>query len=340
MELHDEISETTGSLLSTCADRLRGVLLPFPTPFRADDETVDHDALRRNLERWHATRVGGYIALGSTGERVHLDEGECLRVIETTRAATPTNKILLVGVGQQSTRATIAEARRAADAGADALLVITPNFYRGALNTDALVEYYAAVADRAPVPVLLYNIPQNTGIALTPETVARLSVHENIVGMKDSSGDVLSFARTRELARSGFVMLTGHGSAFYHALAAGAHGAILAVACVVPQLAVDLYEAYAAGNHQRAIELQGRLSPLARVVTTGYGIGGLKYALELHGYAGGAAVRAPLHTPNAAGREEIERVLANTLRASGGDGRHLIKQMAGDANLARAGANT
>lgn len=292
------------------AQDLRGVMLPFPTPFGARGE-LDLAALRTNIARWNETGVSGYVALGSTGERVHLDDAEAVKVIETARACVASELVLVAGVGQHSTRATIVEARRAADAGADALLVITPHFYRGAMSGDALAEHFETVADSSPVPVVVYSIPQNTGVTLAPETVGRLSRHENIVGLKESSGDVVAFVEMlRAAADAEFSMLTGHGSALHAALAAGARGAILAVACAVPRFCVALLGAAESGDAEVARRMQRQLIPLARAVTTRFGVGGLKAALDARGYAGGTAVRAPLREPGADARREIEELLA------------------------------
>jgi 4-hydroxy-2-oxoglutarate aldolase len=292
------------------ARRLGGVLLPFPTPFDARGE-VDAGALRSNVARWNETGAAGYVALGSTGERVHLDEAEAQLVVEAARAAVPDRLLFVVGVGQQSTRATVREARRAAGAGADALLVITPHFYRAALTQDALAEHYERVADSSPVPVVIYSIPQNTGVALAPDTVGRLARHENVVGIKESSGDVVAFVEMMRAAggAENFSMMTGHASAFHASLASGARGGILAVACAVPRFAVGLMRAHESGDYERARSMQHKLIPLARAVTTRFGVGGLKYALDLAGYAGGS-VRAPLREPGDEARREIARLLA------------------------------
>ena len=222
------------------------MLLPFTTPF---DESGDVDAasLRENLTRWNETGVAGYVALGSTGERAHLDERERMEVVETARGCVPRELAFIVGVGEQGTRGTIAEARRAADAGADALLVLTPHFYRAAMSQEALADHFSAVADASPAPVVLYNIPQNTGVALAPETVAGLSKHANIVGLKDSSGDLVNLSETLRLAGDGrddFAVTVGHAGVFYASLCAGARGAILAAGCAAPRLCVQIFEAF------------------------------------------------------------------------------------------------
>jgi len=317
----EEIREQKSSRTSLPSERLRGVLLPFTTPFGAGGE-VDAAALCENIARWNETGVAGYVALGSTGERVHLDERERALVVESARACVPRELAFVVGVGEQSTRLAIFEARRAADAGADAVLALTPHFYRGALTQDALAEHFAAVADEASVPVVLYNIPQNTGVAIAPETVARLADHPNIVGIKDSSGDVANLVEMLRLAgarREDFAVLTGHAGVFYASLCAGVRGAILAAGCAAPRLSVEIYEAFVRAEHARALELQRRLAPLARALTVRFGVGGLKFALDLAGYSGGR-VRAPLRGPGEEARREIARLLEEAGRDSDGRG--------------------
>ena len=286
---------------------MRGILLPCTTPF-GEDGRVDARALRGNIARWNETGIGGYVILGSTGERVHLGEREAIEVVDAARASVPGHLAFVVGVGQHGTRESIAEARRAADAGADAVLVITPHFYRAAMTPAVLSKYYESIADAAPVPVVLYNIPQNTSVALSPDTIARLSEHENIIGIKDSSGDMVNFVEMLRLVSDEFAVLTGHASLLYAALSAGAQGAILAAGCVAPEVAVRIARLVEQGAHVEARELQRRFTPLARAVTTRFGIGGLKYALDLCGYAGGE-VRAPLAMPDDAARREIARTL-------------------------------
>ncbi|MCA1565193.1 MAG: dihydrodipicolinate synthase family protein [Acidobacteria bacterium] len=309
MKPHDTTHQGDGRTGKFTAKKLRGILLPCTTPFAESGQVVDARALGANIARWNETGIGGYVILGSTGERVHLDERETLEVVNTARACVPEHLAFVVGVGQHGTRQSIAEARRAAGAGADAVLVITPHFYRAQMTPAALADHYESIAAASPVPVVLYNIPQNTGLALSPETVARLSGHGNIVGIKDSSGDMVNFLEMLRLSSDEFAVLTGHASLLYAALSAGAQGAILAAGCVAPEVAVEIARLVGRGEHDAARELQRKFTPLARAVTTRSGIGGLKYALDLRrGYAGGE-VRAPLTMPDEATRREIERTL-------------------------------
>jgi 4-hydroxy-2-oxoglutarate aldolase len=273
---------------------------------------VDARGLRANLERWNETGIVGYVALGSTGERVHLCERECLEVIETARASVPASLAFITGAGQQSTHATINEVRRYASAGADAALVITPNFYRAAMTQGALINHYLTVADASPVPLVLYSMPDLTGIALAPETVARLALHENIIGLKDSSSDLINLAETLRVVPEDFAVLTGNGGLLAAALGAGARGAILAVGCVAFEQCLAIYDALEKENYQQAHALQRKLTPLARAVTVRFGIGGLKAALELRGYAGGV-VRSPLAPASEEARQEIACLLKENL---------------------------
>jgi 4-hydroxy-2-oxoglutarate aldolase len=292
---------------------LNGILLPVTTPFLLAEE-IDTAGLSRNLAAWNKTGIIGYVVLGSTGERAHLDEAEYLRVIETARHAVPANLAFIAGAGQQSTRGTIKEIERAATAGAEAVLVITPSFYKSAITQEALVQHYLAVADAAKVPVILYSMPDLTGIKIEPETAARLSEHENIIGMKDSSADTEKFAETVRQTPADFTLMIGNGTVLCEALQAGGRGGILAVGCVVPELCLEVYRALQAGEIDRAKYLQDNLTPLARAVTKTYGIGGLKTAMDIFGLVGGA-VRAPLNRPNDVAVAEIAQLLSQATKA-------------------------
>ena len=288
--------------------------MPITTPFTADGE-LDLSALQKNIGKWNKTGVAGYVMLGSTGERVHLNEKEYEQVIATAREAIPAELLLIAGAGQHSTRLTIDEITRvSAMGGVDGVLVLTPHFYRPAVTQQLLEDHYRSVADASPVPVILYSMTPFTGIKIDPGTVARLSSHENIIGIKDSSADVAGVKQTVDQVDDRFAVMTGNGTILDQALGAGACGAILAVGCVAPNLASAIINAIKAGDYEEAARLQGKLTPLATAVTTTYGIGGLKFALDLAGYEGGY-VRAPLKMPDAPAREAIATVLKEALKA-------------------------
>ncbi|HEX3279830.1 MAG TPA: dihydrodipicolinate synthase family protein [Pyrinomonadaceae bacterium] len=293
---------------SKLANRLSGVLLPITTPFNSDG-SVAFDGLRSNILKWNETAISGYVVLGSTGERVNLDEAEQLQVIATARDAVPASRLFIAGVGQQSTLGTLREIERLnAALAVDAVLVITPYFYRSAITQDALLEHYRAIADNSPLPLILYSMPALTGIKIEPATAAALSDHENIIGIKDSSNDVAALQETINLVQADFAVLTGNGTVLREALEAGACGGILAVGCVAPELCFEIFSAAKSGDQKRSQRLQRALTPLAAAVTTRFGIGGLKAALDLNGYHGGH-VRGPLRAPENEARAEIQRCL-------------------------------
>ncbi|HLE62280.1 MAG TPA: dihydrodipicolinate synthase family protein [Pyrinomonadaceae bacterium] len=289
------------------------MLIPFTTPFFSNGE-LDLQSLKANLNNWNKTGIKGYVALGSTGERVNLDEREYLEVIEAARAEVPEQRTFIVGAGQQSTLKTIAEIKLAAAAGADAVLVLTPHYYRPAITQEVLLDYYRAVADASPVEIILYSMPPLTGIKIEPQTVAQLSEHQNIIGVKDSSADVEEFTTTLRIVANNFSVLTGNGTVLRETFLAGAAGGILAVGCVVPEVCLEIFEAIRSHDDDRAARLQKRLTPLAAAVTVKYGIGGLKAALDMNGYKGGS-VRAPLPVPGSRAREEIA-LLLNEVQAA------------------------
>jgi 4-hydroxy-2-oxoglutarate aldolase len=293
-----------------------GICLPITTCFDANEE-LDLLALAANIRRWNASGILGYVVLGSTGERVNLDEQEYVRIVDAARAEVPRSMTFIVGAGQQSTRGTINEIRTAASAGADATLVLTPYFYRSAITQGALITYYHTIADSSPIPVLLYSMPALTGIKIEPETIARLAEHPNIIGVKDSSNDIDGFRKTVELCPKQFAVLTGNGTVLLDALKRGATGGILAVGCAVPEVCVEILRLFRLGDDS-AEQLQSRLTPFAAAVTTRFGIGGLKAALDLAGYIGGT-VRTPLQSPNERQRAEIYELLNEVKARMGAD---------------------
>ena len=277
---------------------------------------MDLNALGGNIVKWKATGIRGFVLLGSTGERAHLDEREYLTVIETVRDEVGSDLAFIVGAGQQSTIGTVNEIKRVAAAvSVDAVLVITPNFYRSSITQPALIKHYRQVADESPVPVILYSMPALTGIKIEPETAASLSEHQNIIGIKDSSADLDGLRETIKLSRNDFAVLIGNGTVLSDALNAGAIGGILAVGCVAPDLCIAIFEAAKSRDSELAANLQSSLTPLAQAVTTRFGIGGLKAALNMSGYVGGA-VRAPLAEPDEAAREEIRKCLEGAIPAA------------------------
>jgi 4-hydroxy-2-oxoglutarate aldolase len=285
------------------------VIVAAPTPF-GPGGAVDVDGVRHNVARWLAAGVDGVLVLGSTGEAGHLEDDEGIAIVEAAREVVPDGKVLMVGTGRQSTDATVAFTARAARAGADVALVVTPNYYRPELTRDAYVRYYRRVADSADVPVYLYSVPQFTGVTLTVDLVAELSGHPRIVGFKESSGDAAALFEIVSRAGPEFAVFNGSARAVFPALASGAAGSILAVAAVAPELAVKVHGAHDDGRLDRAREGAIALATLAARLGP-FGLGGLKAAMALRGYRGGEPRHPLLFDPK--NLPTVESVLSETL---------------------------
>ncbi len=287
---------------------LAGVFAPIPTPFD-DRDQVDTRRLTAALAKWLTRPLDGFVVLGSNGEAVMMDDFESDRVIVAARDAVPRDRVFIVGTGRESTQGAIKASKRAAEHGADFVLVRTPGFFKTQMTTDAFVRHYTAVADASPVPVLLYNFTALTGVNLLPAAVHRLASHPNIVGMKESGGDVAQIADLVSGTPADFRVLAGTTATFYAALCVGAVGGILALGCAVPDACARLYSLTRDGKHAEALALQRQLVPLARLLGPTHGVPGLKAALNLLGYDIGLP-RPPL-TPIASGSiADIREALA------------------------------
>lgn len=278
--------------MSEAAISLAGVFPPIPTPFGPEGD-VSHHALTQNIERWNQYDLAGYVVLGSNGEATYLNDEEKVHVWETARRAIPSGKLMIAGTGCESTRETIALSRQAAVAGADAVLVLTPHYYRGQMTPHALTQHFWTVADASSISVVLYNMPRFTNLDMDASTVARIAGHPNIVGIKDSGGNLGKLAHIVGTAGSDFQVLAGSASFFLPGLAVGAVGGVMALATVAPQQTIDLYALVRAGRWEKAASLQRRLIPVNTAVTARFGVPGLKAGLDMLGYRGGP-VRSPL----------------------------------------------
>ncbi len=274
-------------------ERFSGIYAPIATPFGADEE-IAFPRLRDNLARWAGTRLGGLVVLGSNGEAVMLDAAEKERLIAFVRENFPPDRPVIAGTGSESTRKTIRLTRRAAELGAAAVLVLNPHFFKGAMTDSALKRFFLDVAEASTVPVILYNMPRNTGLNLSWQLVAELSCHPNIVGIKDSGGDIVQISQIIASSRPGFGVFAGSASFLLPTVLMGGVGGTLALANVVPDLCVEVLSFAQAGRLEAARELQIRLLPLNAAVTARWGVAGLKAALDLSGYYGGPPRRPVL----------------------------------------------
>jgi 4-hydroxy-2-oxoglutarate aldolase len=271
---------------------LSGIFPPITTPFDSEGG-IQLDHFKANLERWAEFGLGGLTVLGSNGESPFLSDEEKLLLVRESRPLIGRNKAMIVGAGRESTRACVQFIRKVADLGADYALVGTPCYFKSAMTDDVLFGHFERIADSSPIPVLIYNVPQFTGINTSAGLVERLSRHERIAGIKESSGNLVLQGDIRRRTPEGFTLLVGSAATLLPSLIQGANGGVVAIGCPLPGLTVDLYVAFESGDWKRAAELQRLLTPLALAVTSQFGIPGLKAAMDLAGFRGGEP-RAPL----------------------------------------------
>jgi len=287
--------------------RLAGVFAPITTPFEAQGE-VARKRHAQNVAHLCAAGLDGLLVAGSTGEAPLLDTDEQRALVAASRDALPAGKRLIVGTGAEATRQAIALSRAAGQEGAHAVVVRPPAYFGAVSPPAAILAYFRAVADASPVPVLVYNMPKFTHVAIAPELIAELTSHPNIAGVKDSSGDAQNLAAYRRAAPR-WVVLAGSASLLLQALELGCDGGVVGVACFAPQRCLDVVAAFRAGDRSRAAVLQEALRPLDREIVGRLGPAGVKAAMDVAGLYGGP-VRPPLLDVTAADREHITRLLA------------------------------
>ncbi len=285
-----------------------GIYPPLPTFFDEQDE-LDLMTLRLHIQRLAGTGLAGYVVMGTNGEAVHLATEERSQVIEAARDAAGEEVPILAGCGEQSTRATIANCLQAARSGANAALVLPPFYYKGRMDSHALKAHYRAVADDSPLPVVIYNMPASTGgLDLDAPTICTLAEHPNIIGVKDSAGNMVKLSQIYSETPSRFRVFAGSAGYLLPALAVGAVGAVAALANVFPREVCRLQELFNAGKIEEARLLQARLAPANTAVTATYSVPGLKAALELTAGYGGRP-RPPLLPLTAPERERLAEIL-------------------------------
>jgi 4-hydroxy-2-oxoglutarate aldolase len=288
---------------------LSGIFLPVTTPFQAQTFDLDAEAFTANLRRWAVHPIAGVVVGGSTGEAPLLELQELARLVDLGRTALPEEVLLVAGTGMEATRSTVSACRIVAERGAEAVLVRPPSYFRAQMTPEALREHFLAVADGSPVPVILYHVPKFVPVDLVPDLVHRLVEHPNILGIKDSSGDLKNLGALTEACANRASVLVGSGSHLYAGLELGVKGGVLAVALMAPAESCSVVEAWKAGRASEAGRAQEILGPLNRAVVGGTGVPGIKHALDLLGYRGGDP-RPPLRSPKAEVREKVRAALA------------------------------
>jgi dihydrodipicolinate synthase/N-acetylneuraminate lyase len=285
-------------------DACRGIWVPLATPFVAD--RLRPDALAPMVDWLLERGIAGFLALGTTGEAPHCSDDESVAVVDAVVRAARGRAPVFAGSGRPATAAAIDWARRMAGVGADAVLALTPNAYRGRMDGAALVRHYRGLADASPLPVFVYHMPDMSGVDLPADALVEILAHGNIWGFKDSSaqGGPLAAVLARVSTR-GFV---GSAARVVEALDAGACGAILAAAHAAPEACVALEAAWRANDRARAGALQELLSGLA-AAWKGWAVPGVKYAAEARGLPAGQP-RAPLAACPPEVRSRIDAALA------------------------------
>jgi 4-hydroxy-2-oxoglutarate aldolase len=273
--------------------QLSGVFAPVVTTFYPQSGELDVASFAANIRAHLAAGMHGIVVTGSTGEAALLDTSERSALIDVAREMVPREKTLIIGTGAESTRTCLQLTRDAASRGADAVLVVAPHYYGAAMTPAALADHYHRVADESPVPVVLYNIPKYMHFSLPPALVSELSLHENVIGIKDSSGDRALLASYLEPQSDTFTTLTGNAGIFRHALKSGARGGILAAALFAAGLSLEIYDATMDNDDATADTAQARLSPLGATIVGEMGVAGVKAAMDHVGLHGGP-VRSPL----------------------------------------------
>lgn len=297
--------------------KLQGIFPPLTTPFAADGE-IDLAALRFNIARYNKTRLAGYVLNGSTSESVLLTWDEIDRLWATALEHAAPGKTMIAGTGAESTPETIRHTKRAAELGFDAALVRTPSYYKPYMTFEAEAAHFTRVADASPIPVLIYSVPVFTNYTVEAPLVARLSAHQNIAGIKDSSGNVQRIADIVHSTHLNFNTLTGSAMTLQEAIEAGACGAILAVSCIFPEACVEFYEAVRQNDGARIQQLKKQAINPAATLGSKFGIAGIKFAMDRLGYKGGVP-RAPLLPVSDAAKLEIEGLLAGTTTSAAAD---------------------
>ncbi|MGI6790562.1 dihydrodipicolinate synthase family protein [Aminivibrio sp.] len=287
--------------------KVHGIFAPIATAFDASGE-VDYSVFAENTVSFGATKLSGLVVLGSNGEFTLLSHEEKVKLVETARNHLPADKMVIAGTGCESFRETLQLTKESAAVGADVALVVTPNYYKKDMNEAALGKFYTMLADASPIPVMIYNMPGNSGVNVPSSLTLKLAAHPNITGIKDSGGNIVQISEVLAKAPEGFSVFAGSGSYLLATLLLGGVGGTLAVANVVPDYCAEIQENFGKGDLEKARKMQLALLPLNAAVTSRFGIGGMKAAMDMVGFKGGLP-RLPILPAGEETRKEIARIL-------------------------------
>jgi 4-hydroxy-tetrahydrodipicolinate synthase len=284
-----------------------GVFTALVTPFNAD-LSIDWAAFDRLLDRQLEAGITGLVPVGTTGEAATLTEAEALAVITRTVKRAGGQAYVLAGTGCNVTQTTIAASQRAADAGADGVLLITP--YYNKPSQDGLIAHFGAVAEAVPCDIMLYSVPGRTGVAIAPATAATLSDrHANIVAIKEAGGDPARVTALRALAGPEFVVHCGDDGLALPFYALGARGLTSVLSNWRPELCMALYQAWARGDAAKSLELHEAIVPLAEAMFVESSPAPLKHMLAREGLIS-EHLRMPLMPLSLSGRAALDQLIA------------------------------
>jgi len=286
---------------------LHGVFAPIPTPFDYKGE-IAWDALSENLTWWGGSAMQGIAVAGTNGEAVMLGHEEKIKAFAFCRENLPSAKKVIAGTGCESAKATISLNKEAADCGVDAALVLNPSYFKGSMNDEVLTNYFFHVAESSPLPVILYNMPRNTNVNMNAKTIIKLSEHPNIVGIKDSSGNIVQISEVANNCSDDFFVFAGSANFLLPSLLMGATGGTLALANIMPGECVEIKDLYDKGKLEEARNLQLKIFGINEAVTARFGVAGLKAALDLIGCYGGPP-RLPLLPLDNNGKQELKEIM-------------------------------
>jgi 4-hydroxy-tetrahydrodipicolinate synthase len=272
---------------------VKGIIVPLITPL-LESEQLDEAGLCRLIDHVIAGGVHGVFALGSTGEFYALDPEQKQRIMEVTVAHTAGRVPVYIGASAITTRECVRMVRMASRAGAQAVSVLTPMFVNP--TDQELYDHFRTIAEAENIPILLYNNPDRTGVNLSAVLVERLARLDNVIGIKDSSGDMtLTAEYIRRTRGSGFQVVAGRDTLVLAVLAYGGTGAVAATANVMPRLLADIYDRFSQGDLAGALEAQYRIAPLRMAFSLGTFPSVTKDALNLMGIDVGPPVRPVQH---------------------------------------------